>query len=78
MSAGCGTSPTLPCGIPPPDFPANDGPDSVLGFANSSVPVPGPLAGAGIPGIVAGCLGLVGLARRRIAKLRGALMASAH
>ncbi len=27
--------------------------------------VPGPIAGAGIPGLIAGCFGLVGLARRR-------------
>jgi hypothetical protein len=30
--------------------------------------VPGPLAGAGLPGILAGCIGLVGLARRRFKK----------
>jgi hypothetical protein len=46
-------------------------------FVTTDVPVPGPIAGAGIPGIVLGCVGLVGLARRRINKLRGALFASA-
>ena len=29
------------------------------------VSVPGPILGAGLPGLVAGCLGLIGLARRR-------------
>ena len=27
--------------------------------------LPGPIAGAGIPGLIAGCFGLLGLARRR-------------
>jgi len=58
MSAGCGPS---PC------FASDDGPDSVLGFQA----VPGPIVGAGLPGIVMACLGMVGLARRRISRLRG-------
>ena len=41
---------------------ANDGPDS---FFLIPQPVPGPIVGAGIPGLVIGCLALVGLARRR-------------
>jgi hypothetical protein len=42
----------------------------VVGVTNDLNPtpfsaVPGPIAGAGIPGLIAGCLGLFGLARRR-------------
>jgi hypothetical protein len=42
---------------------ANDGPDSF--FFQSAAAVPGPIAGAGIPGLIVACLGLIGLARRR-------------
>jgi len=41
---------------------ANDGPDSFFLIPQA---VPGPLVGAGIPGLVVACLGLIGLARRR-------------
>jgi hypothetical protein len=37
--------------------------------ASVGTPVPGPLAGAGLPGLVAACVGLIGLARRRRQKL---------
>jgi hypothetical protein len=40
----------------------NDGPDSF--FIEPAV-VPGPMLGAGIPGLIAGCLALVGLGRLR-------------
>jgi len=49
---------------------ANDGADSFLAFTQPAS-VPGPIAGAGIPGLVMACLGMVGLARRRIMRLRG-------
>jgi len=39
---------------------------------------PGPVVGAGIPGIVAACFGLVGLARRRRNQLLAMFGASAH
>ena len=45
---------------------ANDGPDS---FFLIPSPVPGPIVGAGLPGLIAGALGLWGLARRRRARL---------
>ena len=45
---------------------ANDGPDSFFIVPQA---VPGPLMGAGLPGVLAGCLGLWGLHRRRRASL---------
>jgi len=44
---------------------ANDGPDSFFLVPQA---VPGPVVGAGLPGVLAGCLGLWGLARRRRAR----------
>jgi hypothetical protein len=52
---------------------ANDGPDS---FFIQPVPVPGPIAGAGVPGILAAaCFGLWAFAKRRRNKLTGGLPA---
>ena len=45
---------------------ANDGPDSFFLIPQA---VPGPVVGAGAPGLLAACLGLWGLARRRRARL---------
>jgi len=45
---------------------ANDGPDSFFIVPQA---VPGPVVGAGLPGLMAACLGLWGLARRRRASL---------
>lgn len=46
---------------------SNDGPDSF--FIQPTAAVPGPIAGAGIPGLVAACGALFGLHRRRRNKM---------
>jgi len=49
---------------------ATDGPDSFFLVASPSVAVPGPIVGAGIPGLMAACFGMFGLRtwrRRRLA-----------
>ncbi len=43
----------------------SDGALPAFEFSLAAAPVPAPLVGAGIPGLIAGCLGLLGLARRR-------------
>jgi len=45
---------------------ANDGPDSFFLVPQA---VPGPIVGAGLPGLIAGCFALLGLARWRRRKL---------
>jgi len=56
---------------------SNDGADSFLAFSQSGpgVSVPGPVAGAGIPGLIAACSGLFGLNFWRRRRNGGALAA---
>jgi hypothetical protein len=57
-SFGCGANGPAVCGTTN-NFSSNDGAESFLAF--QAVPVPGPLAGAGIPGLLAAMFGLFGL-----------------
>jgi hypothetical protein len=64
---GCGSAGAHGTFNTPGCLVSDDGPDSFVLFNN--VVVPAPLAGAGIPGILAACVGLWGLAVRRKRRL---------
>ena len=59
--AGLSSQLGCPAGAPAGCSPSTDGPDTFIGFRQ----VPGPMVGAGLPGLVAACGGLLALARRR-------------
>jgi hypothetical protein len=60
-----GLSASFGCTIPAPGCgPSTDGAESFLAF-NEAAPVPGPIVGAGIPGLIAAALGMIGLNRSR-------------
>jgi hypothetical protein len=50
----------------------NDGPDSFFIVPNVAAAVPGPIAGAGLPGLLAACFGLFGLNKYRRRRRVGA------
>jgi hypothetical protein len=60
-----GLDSTLGCGTAPGCIATNDGPDTYFGVTGSGHPVPGPILGAGLPGLVSALIGMVGLNRYR-------------
>ena len=62
-SFGCGAFGAAVCGTAG-NFSSNDGAESFLAFVQPSS-VPGPIVGAGLPGVVAGLFTLLGLNRHR-------------
>jgi hypothetical protein len=71
-----GLSAILGCGVDgaqtfnsPGCMTTNDGADSFVFFSQTAVAVPGPIVGAGIPGIIAACFGMIGLNWKRRKRL---------
>jgi hypothetical protein len=64
-SFGCGSTGPSVCDTGTLNFSSTDGAESFLAFNPQTAAVPGPVVGAGLPGLVAALLGMLGINRLR-------------